>query len=145
MGRRGFTLLELIVATAIMGIAVVGLLAGLSGAARNAARLRESDRAVQLAQMRMNELLLDENLPRGAELEGEFDRVLTGGAESGWRARVTVFEMPPAPSPGQRALDRVELEVWWKSGEERRTFSLDAYRQRPLKPEDVPPPQVVMP
>ncbi len=143
--RRGFTLLELVVATAIMGIAVVGLLAGLSGSARNAARLRESDRAVQLAQMRMNELLLDENLPRGTELEGDFDRTLTGGLESGWRARVTLFEMPPGPAPGQPALDRVELEVWWKSGSDRRTFSLDGYRQRPLRQEDVPPPQAVAP
>jgi general secretion pathway protein I len=142
MDRRGFTLLELVVATAIMGIAVVGLLAGLSGAARNAARLRESDRAVQLAQMRMNELLLDETLPRDTEMEGAFDRALTGGIESGWRVRVTPFEMPPAPAPGQSALDRLELEIWWKSGSESRTYSLDAYRERTLRPEDIPPPVV---
>jgi general secretion pathway protein I len=142
MHRRGFTLLELVVATAIMAIAVVGLLAGLSGAARNAARLRESDRAVQLAQLRMNELLLDETLPRETEIEGVFDRALSGGIESGWRARVSPFEMPPAPAPGQSALDRLELEVWWTSGSEHRTFSLDAYRQRTLRPEDIPPPVV---
>ena len=49
MGRRGFTLLEMVVATAIMGIAVVGLLSVLAGATRNAARLRDYDRVAQLA------------------------------------------------------------------------------------------------
>ncbi len=39
----------MIVATTIMAIAIVGLLAGISGATRNAARLRDYDRAVELA------------------------------------------------------------------------------------------------
>jgi len=83
MGKRGFTLLEMVVATTIMGIAVVGLLAGLSGAVRNAARLRDYDRAVQLAQLRMNEMLLDDRLPRNVDLQGAFDPSLSGGVESG--------------------------------------------------------------
>ncbi len=58
-GRCGFTLLEMIVATLIMGIAVVGLLSGISGATRNAARLRDYDRVAQVARWRMNELLVD--------------------------------------------------------------------------------------
>ena len=39
-GKRGFTLLEMIVATTIMGIAVAGLMSGISSSTRNAARLR---------------------------------------------------------------------------------------------------------
>jgi general secretion pathway protein I len=138
MGRRGFTLLELVVATTIMGIAVVGLLSGLSGAVRNAARLRDYDRAVQLGQLRMNELLLDDRLPRNVELQGAFDASLSGGVESGWRARLGAFEMPPVPAPGQFALDRIELEIWWIYGAQRHSFTLDAYRRQVLKPEDIP-------
>jgi general secretion pathway protein I len=141
MDRRGFTLLEMVVATAIMGIAIVGLLSGISGAARNAARLREHDRAVQLARLRMNDLLLDDALPRDAEVEGTFEGSLTGGIEAGWRARRSIFEMPPAPVPGGFALDRIQLEVWWMSGAQRRTFTLDGFRRRTLKPEDIPPPE----
>ena len=136
MGKRGFTLLEMVVATTIMGIAVVGLLSGLSGAVRNAARLRDYDRAVQLAQLRMNDMLLDDRLPRNVDLEGAF------GAGSGWRARIAPFEMPPAPSPGQIALDRIDLQVWWTYGAQRHTFNLDAYRRHVLRPEDIPPPMV---
>jgi general secretion pathway protein I len=131
--RRGFTLLEMIVATTLMGIAIVGLLVGISGAALNAARLRDYDRAVQLARLRMNELLLDRTMPRDTVISGPF------GPDAGWQARLSIFEMPPAPAPGQLALDRIELQVWWTSGEKRRTFSLDAFRQRVLRAEDIPP------
>jgi general secretion pathway protein I len=139
MRRRGFTLLEMVVATTIMGIAVVGLLAGISGATHNAARLRDYDRIVQLSRLRMNELLLDPRLPRETVVAGPFDPSITGGLEAGWQARLSAFEMPPIVAPGQLALDRLELQVWWISGTHRRTFNLDAFRQRMLKPEDVLP------
>ena len=136
-GKRGFTLLEMVVATLIMAIAVVGLLSGISGATRNAARLREYDRAVQLARLRMNDLLMDYTMPRDTLVSGTFDPALTGGIESGWRARLENFEMPPAPAPGQLALDRIELAIWWANGNEHRTFTLDAFRSRVLRSGDV--------
>ena len=136
-GKRGFKLLEMVVATLIMAVAVVGLLSGISGATRNAARLRDYDRAVQLARLRMNDLLMDYLMPRDTQVSGNFDPALTGGIESGWRARLSNFEMPPSPAPGQLALDRIELEIWWASGKEHRTFAVDAYRSRVLRPADV--------
>ena len=135
-GKRGFTLLEMVVATLIMAVAVVGLLSGISGATRNAARLRDYDRAVQLARLRMNELMMDYAMPRDTPVSGTFDRALTGGIESGWRARLENFEMPPSPAAGQLALDRIELEIWWAAGNDHRTFTLDAFRTRVLKPGD---------
>jgi len=139
MGKRGFTVLEMIVATTIMGIAVVGLLSGISASTRNAARLREYGRVVQLARLRMNELLVDPRVPRDVVLAGPYDPALSGGLIAGWQARVTAFEMPPVASPGQMALDRIELQVWWMAGTQRRTFTLDGFRPRTLKPEDFVP------
>jgi len=129
----------MMVATTIMAIAIVGLLSGISGALRNASRLTDYDRAVQLARLRMNELLLDQQLPRDTVIDGDFDPQQTGGRKAGWRARVANFEMPPNPQPGQIALDRLELQVWWMAGADRRTFTLDAYRPRVLKPQDIVP------
>lgn len=72
-------------------------------------------------------------------LAGVFDPAETGGVEAGWQAQVSTFEMPPVVSPGQMALDRIQLEVWWTSGVQRRTFTLDAFRPRVLKVEDMVP------
>jgi len=137
--QRGFTLLEMLVATTIMAVAVTGLLSGIAGATRNAARVRDHDRAVQLARLRMNELLVDFRLPRDLPVGDNFDPGLTGGLEAGWQARLTTFELPPVMVPGQLALDRIGLEVWWNSGGQRRSLTLEAFRPRVLKPEDTNP------
>lgn len=131
MRRRssGFTLLELLVATVIMGLAVAGLLANLSSSLRNAARLAGHDRAATLARAKMDELLLDRSIPAGAEVQGLFGKELAGAAESGWKARVTVFEAPPNAYPGASVLERVELEVWWGRGDARRTYRVEGYRR----------------
>ena len=59
MNRSGFTLLEVLVATVIMGIAVTGLIVGLSQSVKNASRLSDYDGAAMLARTKMNDLLLD--------------------------------------------------------------------------------------
>ena len=105
--RSGFTLLEMMVATVIMAVAVVGLLSGITGSLRNAARLTDYDRAVQLARLQMNELLVDQRLPRDAVVNGEFDPAQSGGLNAGWRARLSNFENPPSPAPGQIMIERV--------------------------------------
>lgn len=129
MRSRGFTLLEMLVATLIMGIAVVGLLANISTSLRNAARLTAYDRAAVLARQRMDELLLDQRLPKLTPIEGSFDPAVTGGGEAGWRARITPFEMPPNAGPGTEILERVELEIWWMSAGKRRSLSLEGFRK----------------
>lgn len=136
-GRRGFTLLEMLVATTILGIAVVGLMTGLSGTSRNASRLREYDRAVQLARIRMNDLLSDTKTPHDTMLTGNFDPQLTGGVQAGWRAMVTMDDASPVLLFNDFALDRIQLEVWWMAGDQRRSFQLEGYRRRQMKPEEI--------
>ncbi len=133
--QLGFTLLEVLVATLIMGIAVSGILSGLAGASRNAAHLTDYDRATLLAKQKMDELLIDRAAPRNQDIAAEFDPALTGGVRSGWRARVTPFEATPG-GRGLWDLDRVQLEIWWFSGPARHSFFLEGFRRNVLREGD---------
>ena len=135
--QRGFTLLEMLVATVILAIAVTGLMSALSGSLRNAARLTDYDRAAMLARRKMDELLEDKKLPKFVFLEGRWAPALTGGRESGWRARIQPWEMMPTPAVGMLALDRIELEVWWLDNNNRRIFQLEGFRRAMLTEADV--------
>jgi hypothetical protein len=128
----------MLVATLIMGIAVIGLMAEITASMRNASRVTNRDRAALLARSKMDELLLDPDFSaRIRRSKAHFDPSLTGGVEGGWRARLTRFEMPPSPAPGQQSLDRMSLEIWWMANNERRTFALSGYRAHVLRPEDL--------
>ncbi len=134
---RGFTLLEMVVATAIMGLAVVGLLSNLSVSLSTESRLTARDRAVVLAREKLEQVLLDREFVPGSQAEGTFDAAFTGGVKAGWRAKSEIFEGPPDPQPGASVLERVDVEVWWMDGASRRTLALNGYRRGmiPLPPQ----------
>ncbi len=125
----GFTLLELIVATAVLAIAVVGLLSLASGALANAALVREYDRAAMLARTTMNELMVEDGLPLGTTMSGRY------GEDSGWAARLEPFELPPRPAAGRTMLVRIQLDVWWRSQGRRKSVSLESFRRMIIRPE----------
>ena len=135
--RRGFTLLEVLVATVIMAIAVSGVMSSLSGSMRVAGKLTDYDRAAMLARRKMDEILVDKRVQRYVMFEGLYDPAETNGAPSGWRARIAPFEMPPNPTPGISIVDRIQVQVWWTSGETQRTFDIEGFRRHVLRPEEV--------
>jgi prepilin-type N-terminal cleavage/methylation domain-containing protein len=134
--QRGFTLLEVLVAAVIMGIAVAGLMGGLSTSAHNAARLSQYDRATLLARQKMDELLVASELPRGQKLQGSFDSSLAGGQPITWSAIILPFETLPGAGPGQWVVDRIQLQIAWMDGETRHEFSLEGFRRGLLQPGD---------
>ena len=132
-------MLEVLVATAIMGIAVAGLLNTISGAAHNASRLTEYDRAVLLAKSKMDELLAEPKLQRNTPLVGEFDAARTGGIPCSWRAVIHPFETISGGAPGTPDVDRIELEIFWMDGAVQHSFALEGFRRGILQPGDVHP------
>lgn len=138
--EQGFTLLEVLVATLIMGIAVAGVLGGLSASSRNAARLTDYDRATLLAKSKMDELLVDQKTPRKLPIEGLFDPAQVG-VTAGWRARIMPFDTMPGSGPGRWVVDRVELQIWWLTGPSqspiRHEYNLEAFRRGILQAGDL--------
>ncbi len=128
--NRGFTLLEMLVATAILGIAVAALLGGLSGSLRNASRLSEYDKATIAARQKMEELLVDPVIPRFTEVSG----TLTPGVT--WRARMMPFDIPPQAGAGAPVVDRIELNASWQAGSNKKTIRLEGYRRGFMRRED---------
>ena len=132
--QRGFTLLEALVATMIMGVAVAGIMDALAASSRNVSRLTQSDRAVVLAHSKMDELLVNDTLPRNQFVEGFFSGAEAGAINTGWRAKVTPIEAAPGLVDLNWVIDRIELEIWWMDGATRRSFSLEGYRRSLLPP-----------
>ena len=130
--KRGFTLLEMIVATALMSISVVGLLSLLSGTLSNAARVKQYDRAAMLARTKMNELLVLAPLPLSEPLAGQWDE------SAGWTAVAEPYERPPGPTAGATLLVRINLQVWWKADNQRKSVALEGFRQVFVRPEGRP-------
>jgi general secretion pathway protein I len=131
--QSGFTLLEVLVATAIMGVAVAGLLNTISAAAHNASRLTQYDRAVLLAKSKMDELLAEPKLQRNVPLVGEFDPVRTGGVPCSWQATVTPIDSLPGAGTGSWVVDRIQLEIDWMDGLVKHSFSLEGFRRGVLQ------------
>ncbi len=133
--ESGFTLLEVMVATLIMGIAVVGLLGNLHVSLRNTDRVATHDRATLFAQHKMDELIAQTTLPLYTKVGGAFP---DGGdrEQGGWQAVVTSWEAPPRPTAGELVLARIDLQIWWMEDNRRRTFSLEGFRHHMLTPDE---------
>ena len=137
-GQRGFTLLEVLVATVVMAIAVAGLMSAISSSLRNAARLTDHDRAALLGRQKMDEILLATGLEKGVPFQGEWGPEVTGGAPMGWIARLTPFEVPRGSrGMGAPFIERVELEIWWMVGAQRRQFRLEGFHRTAMTRADL--------
>ena len=128
--QRGFTLLEVLVATVVMAIAVAGLMSAISSSLRNAARLTDHDRAALLGRQKMDELLVATGLEKGVPFQGTWGPEVTGGLNMGWTARLTPFEvLRSSRGVGAPFIERIELEIWWMNGEQRRSFRLEGFHR----------------
>ncbi len=126
--RAGFTLLEVIVATALMGLAVVGLMGLVNQSMFNAVRIRQYDRAAMLARTQMNALQTLDPLPLNRPLSGKFD------GESGWEAKATPYDSLGEPAVGRSMLARIELTIWWRDGGRRHSIGLEGFRRMRITP-----------
>lgn len=97
---RGFTLIEVVVALAIVALGMMALFRTVSDAANNAAYLRDRSLAAWIATDRVAEIRLSGEFPSVDETEGE-----TEMARQRWRWKASVSETPV------KGLRRVDVRV----------------------------------
>lgn len=113
---RGFTLLEVLVAFALLALALTLLLGTLSGAARQVAEADQRTRAVLLAQSLMARLGVEEPLQEGTR-QGRWDHgayrwTLEVAPYAEPRAAAAVGAAPTGAVGGPRLLE-LRLQVRW--------------------------------
>jgi general secretion pathway protein I len=94
---RGFTLVEILVAVAVLGVAMGAILSGMARYADNAGALREKTVALWVAHNRLTEIGLQPGWPEIGNSDGDLEMA---GIE--WRWEVTVAE---TPDPRVRRVD----------------------------------------
>ena len=123
----GFSLLEVLVAFAILVISLGALLRVFGGGMRAAALAEEYSRAAILAESKLASMGVEEPLTEGSR-EGEFDDT--------YRWRSLVAEYPVETPTSQIVVSAVKLlevtvEVNWSSGVKRRAITLSTLRLLP--------------
>jgi general secretion pathway protein I len=129
----GFTLIEVVVAMAILGIGMTVILELFSGSLRLLRTSGEYTKAVNYARVKMEEITVKPTVNEGIE-EGEFD-----GAYR-WQVDVKRVDILPARIETDFRppveLFQVKLIVLWKSGTKERSTVLETYRTIKLEQEE---------
>ncbi len=129
--KNGFTLLEVVVALAILGIGLTVIIELFSGGLRLVKTSEEYTKAITYAHMKMEEISLKPPLDEGTE-EGKFDEIYR------WQVGVKKWNLLPVEKEGgfkpPAELFKVKLSITWKSGSKERTIDIESFKT--IKPED---------
>ncbi len=126
--NRGFTLIEMIVAVAILGIGLTVIIELFSGGLRLGRTSEEYTKAVNYARVKMEEILSKQKIEEGNE-EGEFDNTFR------WQVGIKKMDiLPTEKNPDFKPpveLFEVKVNVLWKSGSKGakdRSASIETYK-----------------
>jgi general secretion pathway protein I len=129
--NKGFTLIEVSIAVAILGVGLTVLIELFSGGLRLGRASEEYTKAVNYARSKMEEIAVKPTIKEGSE-EGEFDETYR------WQVDVKKVEILPIENkpdfkpPAQ--FFQVQINIIWKSGSKEKSTRIESYRT--IKPEE---------
>jgi general secretion pathway protein I len=125
MRNRGFTLIEIVVAMAILGVGLIVVIELFSGGLRLGRASEDYTKAVGLARLKMEEFTLRESLEEGNEA-GDFDR------DFRWQVGVKKVDILPAEKlPEFRPpveLYQIKVNILWGSGSREKSAGIETYK-----------------
>ncbi len=133
MKRRGFTLIEVVVSLALLGIGLLVIIELFSGGLRLGRVSEEYTKAAHYGRMKLDELSLKPAIEEGVE-EGEFNEDYRWRIETK-RVNLLPFEGETDFKPPVE-LFQVKIDVFWRSGLKERSVRLESYRTIPLKADE---------
>jgi general secretion pathway protein I len=129
----GFTLIEVVVAMAILGVALTVIIELFSGGLRLARTSAEYTKAVNYARMKMEEMAVKQTMEEGTQ-EGEFDHTFRWQVETKKVDVLSIEKGVDFKPPTE--LFQVKVNVLWKSGSRERSTYLETYRTIKLEDEE---------
>ncbi len=122
---RGFTLIEIVVALAILGIGLTVIIELFSGGLRLGRTSEDYTKAIGYGRLKMEEIISKENIEEGNN-EGDFDKTFR------WQVDIKKVDLlPPDKSQDLKLpinLFQVKVNILWKSGSRERSASLETYK-----------------
>jgi len=123
--RAGFTLIEVVVAMAILGIGLIVIIELFSGGLRLARTSVEYTQAVNYARMKMEEMAVKQTMEEGNE-GGEFDSTFR------WQVETKKVDILPVQTGTDYKppvdLFQVKVNVFWRSGSKERSTQIESYK-----------------
>ena len=121
----GFTLIEVIVALAILGIGLTVIIELFAGGLRLARTSEEYTKGVNYARIKMEEIVSQQSMKEGNE-EGKFDETFR------WQVGVKKLDILPGEKSTEFKppveLFQVKVNILWKSGSKERSTSIESYK-----------------
>ena len=108
--KRGFALIEILIAITIVGLALPALLTRIQSISNNVMFMEERTTAYWIAENKFQELVANQILKQGVgSLRKDQDRVEYDGREWFWQYELIEVELPDVLKPAK--MYRVEIEV----------------------------------
>ncbi len=111
----------------VMAVSLTVIMGLFSGALRSKARANESNRAVELARTKMEEVLLKDFMETGSD---------EGGFGNGYLWEVEIFDTSPDDSKenlkilNNLVLYTIAIQIKWKTGEQEKKYSVTTVQIR---------------